>query len=466
MGCESDYNDLHVNRRPGSRIFIRSGAGYVHYCTIDYTPSFAWAKINTLYGGSGVMNALQTIHQRLPESFFDIFGSPTAIDFTWYYIAAIAIMATITVVMSPNMIVVIGAAKDEFSARLGFTSGNYMKRFCTILWGLLGLAAIVLYSESVSNPDLVWGFATHDLLGPLQIGLVGLMIACLMAALMSTADCLMITASSLIISNLYKPFISNKPEGHYILVVESAGAATIIGGAFVATQFESIFAMIKLVWEFNIIVAASFWLGIKWRRATKNSAWASIITTLIFFTLGSVVTPVIFPDLRTNSYLLKMTNPKPLERVFRAHQLDVAVRMNEISNWDSLNAAGKAVGPRPVPIREGEKFVKVDKLPQKAIFWTQGIKVGDNGEKYGKGMLNLELILFDKLGFDLSMNSYSLNETIRVIIRTVTPFLVLILVAFMTVPDDKKRLDRFFARMKTQVLPDPKADAEQLTLSY
>jgi len=110
---------------------------------------FAWVKINSIYGGNGVFGALQTIHQRLPESFFDIWGSPASIDFTWYYIAAIAIMSTITVVMTPNMIVVTGAAKDEYSARLGFTSGNFMKRFCTILWGWLGLAAIVLYSGSV-----------------------------------------------------------------------------------------------------------------------------------------------------------------------------------------------------------------------------------------------------------------------------------------------------------------------------
>jgi len=427
---------------------------------------FAWAKINTIYGGSGVIGALSTIHDRLPESFFDIFGSPTSIDFTWFYIAAIAIMATINVVMTPNMIVVVGAAKDEFSARLGFTSGNYMKRFCTILWGLLGLAAIVLYSESVSNPDLVWGYATRDLLGSLKIGLVGLMIACLMAALMSTADCLMITASSLIISNIYKPFVHNKQESHYILVGRIAGAMIVIGGAYVATQFESVFTMIKLVWEFNIIVAASFWLGIKWRRATKNSAWASIISTLIVFSLGSVVTPIVFPSLRTNSYLLEMTDPQPLERVFTAHQQDVEARLNEMAIWDGLNQAGKAVGPRPEPIEIGEKFVKVDKLPQKAIFWTQGIKLGNDGQKYGKGMLNLELIVVDRLGFDLSTNSYSLNETIRVIIRTVTPFLVLLLVAFLTTPDDKQRLDRFFAKMKTPVISDPKADADNLALSY
>jgi len=427
---------------------------------------FAWVKINSIYGGNGVFGALQTIHQRLPESFFDIWGSPASIDFTWYYIAAIAIMSTITVVMTPNMIVVTGAAKDEYSARLGFTSGNFMKRFCTILWGWLGLAAIVLYSGSVANPDMVWGYATRDLLGSLNIGLVGLMIACLMAALMSTADCLMITASSLIIRNLYRPFFPDKKEKEYLMVGRIAGAAVVIGGAYVATQFESIFHMIKLVWEFNIIVAASFWLGIKWRKATKNSAWASIVATLIVFSLGPIITPMIFPNLRTNPYLLKMTNPKPLQRVFTAHQQDVGTRKIQIAEWEKLNENGDAIGQCPEILQLGEQFTRVDVLPQKTIFWTQGIKLNQDGRKYGKGMLNLELILIDKLGFDLSINSYSLNETIRVIIRTIIPFFVLILFTLLTRPDDKKMLDRFFAKMKTPVQPDSVSDTQELAQSF
>ncbi len=427
---------------------------------------FAYAKINTIYGGSGIYAALQTIHRRLPESFFDIFGSPASIDFTWYYIAAIAVMSTINVVVTPNMVVVTGAAKDEFAARLGFTSGNYMKRFCTILWGMLGLAAAVLYADSITNPDMVWGFSTHDLLGPLKMGLVGLVIASLMAALMSTASCLMITASSLVIRNLYRPLLPNKSDAHYLLFGRIVGAIILIGGTLTAIQYDSILAMIKLVWEFNIIVAASFWLGIKWRRATKNAAWASIITTLLIFSLGSILTPVLMPSLRTHPYLLKMTNPAPLERVFTANERDVQVRQNEIEHWDLLASQGMTVGERPVPLREGEKFVRIDKLPPRAIFWTQGIRVDSDGRKYGKGMLNLELIALDRLGFDLSKNSYSLNETIRVIIRTITPFLVLILFAFITKPDDRRLLDRFFVKMKTPSMPDPKADEEELQKSF
>jgi len=187
---------------------------------------------------------------------------------------------------------------------------------------------------------------------------------------------------------------------------------------------------------------------------------------MLIFSLGSILAPVLFPALCTNPYLLKMTNPKPLERVFIAHEQDIALRNREIKKWEASQAAGIASGARPLPLVLGEKFTKVDKLPAKAIFWTQGLRLNESRKTYGKGMLNLELIVVDKFGFDLAENSYALNETIRVIIRTVLPFLILIVVALLTRPEDKKRLDRFFARMKTKVHPDPQKDAEEVKLSY
>ncbi len=427
---------------------------------------FAWHKLNLMNNSSGFLGGFQALHQNLPNSYFDIFGSPVSVDFTWYYIVCMSIMVTINVVVVPNMVVVTGAAKDELSARIGFTTGNYMKRWCTLLWGLLGLAAFALYSNVISNSDMVWGYTTHDLLGSLGLGLVGLIIASLMAALMSTASCLMITASSLIIRNLYRPLRPDRSEGHYLLIGRIVGAAILLGGAYMATSYDSIFALMKLGMEFNVVVAASFWLGIKWRRATRVAAWTSILSTLILFTLAPSILPAVFTGLRTHPYLLKTTNPQPIEREFIAKRADVKFRDMEISRWQTLNADEQKTTAKPEPLREGENFIKVDKLPKRSIFWTQGLKVEADGTAYGRGMLNLELILAEKMGFDLAQNSYALNETLRVIVRTVTPFLILFLISFMTRPEDKKRLDRFFVKMKTPALPDAAVDAAELEISY
>ncbi len=427
---------------------------------------FAWAKINTIYGGKTVFDALQTIHQRLPESFFDVFGSPSAIDFTWYFVIAVSIISTINVVVQPNMLVATGSARTEYAARFGFVTGTFIKRLCTVFWGVLGIACILLYGKTVNNPDLVWGFATRDLLSPLNIGLVGLMIACLMAALMSTVDCLMITGSSLLIKNVYRHLVPQQSERHFILAGRIVGAIVVIGGALVALQFDSVFALMKFTWEFYVMVAASFWLGMKWRQANRQAAWISIVASLLLFSLGPITLPTLFPELRSNPYLLKMTNPAPLQRVFTAHEMDVEQRQSEIARWDELNERGEAMGERPKMITVGEKFTRTDVLPKKAIFWTLGIKANNDGQKYGSGALNFELIILDKLGFDLANNPHALNETIRLLIKTFLPFLILIFAVYFTRPDDQARLDRFFVKMKTPVHPDPDVDAQEMELSY
>jgi SSS family solute:Na+ symporter len=105
-------------------------------------------------------------------------------------------------------------------------------------------------------------------------------------------------------------------------------------------------------------------------------------------------------------------------------------------------------------------------LAAKSIFWTKGIRPRGDGTFVGTGMLNLELIALDRLGWNLSANTYALNETIRILIRTILPFLILMIVARVTRPVEKERLDRFFVRMRTTVLEDREADAREVELSY
>jgi SSS family solute:Na+ symporter len=427
---------------------------------------FAFAKINGLYGSRGALGAFRTMHERLPESFFEIFGSPTTIDFTWYYIASIMLMVTINVAVGANQLSAIGSAKDEYAARFGFTTGLYIKRVCTILWGLFALTAAVLYVGKVHDSDMIWGYATLDLLGPLNVGLVGLMIACLMAALMSTADCLMITSSALLTHNLYRVVIRNRTERHYVAIGRILGAVVVIGGAYIAAQFESILSQLKLTWEFGVIFAASFWMGILWRKSNRKAAWSSVLVTLFAFFLLPLLVPMMFPSLRTNAYLTKLTSPEPLTRTYTAHDVDVEARDAEIAHWDALNATGQAMGARPEPIEAGQKFTKTYQLPPRGIFWTQGVKADQDGVPRGRGQLNLELVALDRLGWDLSRNPNALNETVRALFRVLTPFVLLVVLGYLTRGDDEKELDRFYAKMKTPVLADREADQRELDISY
>ena len=409
----------------------------------------AWGEINTTLGGKGIMNALGHMHTQLPEAYFDIFGSPNVIDFTWYFILTAALVSGVTVVTQPNQLVTSGAAKDENAARIGFVTGTFMKRVVTIMWGALGLAAIVLFGGAIANPDLVWGHATKALLGPFNMGLVGLMLASMMAALMSTADCLMITVSGLIVNNIYTPLVGEKSERHFIWAGRIFGALFLIGAALVTTQFDSILQILKFIWEFFVIFAAAFWLGLKWRRANKQGAWASILATFLAFYFIPILIPMIAPGIRAHEALLKQTNPPPIERTYVAKQLDVDQRNQAIAQWE---ANQPNTLPRPQSIELGSTISKTIILPKKSIFWSKGIKVDGSGQAKGSGYIFPELLLLDRLGWDLSKNPYALNESIRLLIRLIAPFFILVLVSLFTPQDKSRRLERFFIKMRTPVL--------------
>ena len=426
---------------------------------------FAVFKIIALSGGTGISAIIEAARTQLPEASFEIWGSPAMVDFTWYYMIAIMIMNQINVAVQANQLTACGSAKDEYTARFGFTTGIYIKRTTTLLWGISAFLLVILYSGTVKNPDYLWGHACRDLLGSSGVGLVGLMIACLMAALMSTADMMMITSSSLLTHNFFRSFFSNLQEKTYIFAGRIIGVFVVVGGVLIASQFDNVFQMLKLIWEFNIVMAAGFWLGLKWRRATKTGAWYSMTSAVIFFVLLQVIIPL-FPGVKTSPYLSKTVKPITVERAYIARDVDVKERQKEIERWDKLNAANKANGQRPEMLVAGNKFIKKYNTPKRSIFWTRGLKYNENGQVSGAGMLTLELILIDIIGFDLSKNPHALNETIRISIRTLIPFLVLIVVSLLTKQDDKVRLDRFYARMKTSVESNREVDLKEVELSY
>ncbi len=424
---------------------------------------FAMVKINFMHGGEGVIGSFETFHKVLPASFMELWGSPSLIEFSWYWILFFSIMIVITTAVQANQLTACGSAKDDYTARYGFVSGMLLKRYSTVLWGLLALFTVVLYGGKISDPDYIWGHATRDLLGPAGFGLVGLMIACLVAALMSAKSAFMITAAAMITNNLYKPYYPNKSEAHYILMGRIFGAIYMLISAYFATISNGIFELFKMTMMFNSILAACFWLGMVWRRSNAAGAWTSMIIMFV----ATVVLPFGMPvisGVRTSEYLSKTTEAIPVSRTYVASEMDVQFRNEAIAKWERLNEAGIRENDRPQFIQIGEKFEKKVLLPKKSIFWSDGLEFNE-GKIAGLGNLKVELIAADLLGWDLSKNSYSLNETLTFLFRIIFPFAILMFVSYFTIPEDKKRLDQFYGKMLTPVVGTHKDDENAMKLT-
>ena len=114
------------------------------------------------------------------------------------------------------------------------------------------------------------------------------------------------------------------------------------------------------------------------------------------------------------------------------------------------------IKPETVNIKQsavdmGDTFTKSYQLPQKSVFWSKGVKATDNQTLEGSGYIYLELLLLDKLGFDLSKNPYALNESIRLLIRLFIPFLLLIIGSLAFKINQEQLIVPFYTKMRLPV---------------
>ncbi|MCB1066146.1 MAG: hypothetical protein KDN20_24905, partial [Verrucomicrobiae bacterium] len=324
--------------------------------------------------------------------------------------------------------------------------------------------------------------------------LVGLMLACLMAAMMSSADTYMIVTSGLVTRNVYAAYINkNASERTYLLVARGTGLIIIIGASVIALTKADVFGQFKLAVELPILFAAPFWIGMFWRRANSRAVWATIAFSIVFFFTLPPLLPSLFPGMRTDPGLTEpswvttriTTRPATAADVAR-HEAWVKVSAEAKEKGDE--ALLKQIGPEPPAAAVGEMIEVTVKSGGKSIFWQGGLNpvaevsmetVEERQEENtrilvqrftnaheGVGDFNADFLLYHWLGVDLSKVSKSTIETLRLPPRLLMPFLVLILVSLVTRREREEVLDRYFAKMRTVVDPDPEIDRRNLEAAY
>ncbi|MGE3805986.1 MAG: sodium:solute symporter [Gemmataceae bacterium] len=465
----------------------------------------------------GTLDGFNILHERVSPEYFQLSGGPSAGEFPLHYIVSLTLLGLIGIVVQPHFITVGGGtAKSEQSARVGLVTGNFLKRLCTIGWALTGLIVVALLADSIEinkDPEEAWGVASRDILSQVQIGgvslgLVGLMLACLLAALMSSADCYMVVSSALMVRNVYAPYINpDASEKTYIAAGRVAGLLMIVGAVIVSLSLYAVFKQYTLALELPILFAASFWIGMYWRRATTAAAWGAMSFALVVFFLIPVATPVLVPSLMTDPRFT-LTNDVVIRETRQvAKASDVARREAKISLWDDANkklqddkpaasdqaalkkwqAEVKKLGQRPAPLEIGKEFTFSHERGGIAIFWSkvnplEGAelvtvseeKEGDStiivkrweGPLEGEGTFNVDYLFYDLAGVNLRDYDKAALATLRLPPRLLTPFLVVILISLLSRPCSQEVLDRYYVKMKTPVEQDPEEDARQLEESY
>lgn len=176
------------------------------------------------------------------------------------------------------------ASKDEREAVLGtlwFQVANYALRPWP--WVLVGLASLLLY-PAAQDHELVYAQAMVDLL---PAGVLGLMLASLVAAFMSTLTSYINLSAAYLVNDLYRPFLMRgRSERHYVAMGRLASVAALLVGVTIGYYADTIFGLFSLLLTLGagiglVYIARWFW----WRV----NAWSEIAAMVASSVIGAAL---------------------------------------------------------------------------------------------------------------------------------------------------------------------------------
>ena len=188
-------------------------------------------------------------------------------------------------------------ARSEWDARMGIVMAGMSKAVLPLIVVVPGIIAFYLFQDRISDGDQSWPFLVQQFL---PSGLVGLVLAGLASAILSTLSAITNSSSTIFTLDLYRAILRPAADDRELhLVGRISAAAAMLIGVFVAIIAASakgvtVFGLIQQVFFYIAPpISAVFLAGILWPRATSAAATITLIAG--FAILLPLVVFVIFP---------------------------------------------------------------------------------------------------------------------------------------------------------------------------
>jgi len=270
--------------------------GLIAAAYTDFIQSFLIIILSVMLIPLGLreINGFEGMRSVLPDHFFDLFNSASGID--GFTIAMLAVNGIVGITAQPHMISMCATGDTERAGRIGQTFGSMVKRLVTIGWALTGLlvaALVIKTGVTLEDPEMAFGYACSVLLVP---GLVGLMLAAIVAANMSACSNFMVNTGALFTKNFYNKYINPDATDKRLLWM---GRYSGLGLSALAVLFALSIKNVLHAFLFTETLAAFMGIiflgGLIWKRANRYGAAAALIVsvsvyyTANYFTAGELV---------------------------------------------------------------------------------------------------------------------------------------------------------------------------------
>lgn len=272
-----------------------------------------------------------------------MFSLARSAEITVPWIIAGALINLIGIVAQPHIMECCSTGKTEWEGRVGFTYGNFIKRFCAMGWTFTGIIILgmamkgTIPTEALAEErELAFGVAIRYLL---PVGFTGLMFASILAAQMSTLSAFMVAGSALLTRNLIGRYLfgldptkgtKEESEGGKSKVSDATllylgrfmGLVVVALGVLFAYFVKGVAEALLIFWAVNTFTGLFMWFGVLWRRTNPTGAWLSFA---VMFVLWFIVGP----------FGREITDAKNLDVVVPAHDpIKISTKQEWLENVD------------------------------------------------------------------------------------------------------------------------------------
>jgi SSS family solute:Na+ symporter len=237
------------------------------------------------------------------------------------------------------------AAKSVQEAQKGIAMAAYLKLLMPVLVVLPGIAAAMLVPE-LSTPDQAY----PQMMTLLPAGILGLVFAALVAAIVSSLGSMMNSIATIFTMDIYRSFRVDKAEdqGHLVRVARTVSFSALVLALLCAKpllgNFDQAFQYIQeFTGFFTPGIVVIFALGMFWKRTTVHGALAAAIGSAVFSLLFKLLWPelpfmdrvgLVFLICTTLAILLSIADKKPQPGAVALDDIDFTTSAG--FNWAGL----------------------------------------------------------------------------------------------------------------------------------
>jgi SSS family solute:Na+ symporter len=272
---------------------VAGGLAAVIYTEVMQTVVLIVGALTLMFLGLGRVGGMAGLEARVPAGFFHMMKPPSHPDFPWTGIFFGAPILAVWYWCTDQVIVQRAlAAKDEGHAKAGTVLAGFLKILPLFMLVVPGLVARALYPEEMA--------ADSNAAFPLLVvrlmprGLVGLMVAAMLAALMSSLSAVFNSSSTIFTMDFYRHL---RPKAGERELVNVGRAATVLMVALGLLWIPFMKHISSQLWVYLQSVqayiappiAAVFLLGVGWKRANGSGALSALLTGFVLGTARFVL---------------------------------------------------------------------------------------------------------------------------------------------------------------------------------